>query len=642
MRQRLNIPRRIFIGFLLVLAVSGLVSVASFVQHRRTAATLRLLHEGYLPLALVVGQARATQAVFETLLDRILSERDTAATRRWLNLGRVARPQTVDKALRGVTRIEELAPASFEQARVGRLRRELNRINNAVARGEERYVSLYRALDVKDRPAAERILGDLRGREREIDNRLEALWASILEQFERTSARASQQQSQSIGVLVGLIAISLLVGVAVTWWSQQVLSPLPRLQERVEAVARGDLAAQRLVPTTDDEIGRLARQFEAMVTAIGARDSSLRQAAERLRLLQQMQEQIVAGLRAAVLVVDGEGVVRSANPAASTLTGVDGAAVGRPLEQSGLLGRLEPLGAAIAEVTGGAERSVLAAAALKGPAQRQLNVLVTPFGEEPEPGARRSVLIVAEDVTEELETKARLIQTERLAAIGRMAAHVTHEVRSPLSSIGLNVELLEEELGERGEETRSLLRAIQREIESLTAITEQYLRLARLPNPTLEQEDLGELVGDAVRFLRPELEANGIDVRLQIDDGLPQVAVDEAQIRQVLVNLLKNAREAMPEGGEVKLQASARDAGVVILIRDQGAGMEADQRQQMFEPFYTTKKFGTGLGLPLTQQIMAAHGGRIECESQPGEGTLFELWFPVPQAEAEAPFEARV
>src|SRR6185503_3285913 len=103
------------------------------------------------------------------------------------------------------------------------------------------------------------------------------------------------------------------------------------------------------------------------------------------------------------------------------------------------------------------------------------------------------VLIVAEDVTEELGTNARLIQSERLAAIGRMAAHVTHEVRNPLSSIGLNVEMLEEELEHAGPEAKELLRAVHREIEHLTAITEEYLRVARLPNPQLEPEDIGDI-----------------------------------------------------------------------------------------------------------------------------------------------------
>ncbi len=116
---------------------------------------------------------------------------------------------------------------------------------------------------------------------------------------------------------------------------------------------------------------------------------------------------------------------------------------------------------------------------------------MTPFEATGDSRERGSVLVVAEDVTEELRTKARLIHTERLAAIGRMAAHVTHEVRNPLSSIGLNVEMLEEELSGAGPEPQALLRSIQREIDRLTAITEEYLRLARLPQPRLEPEDVG-------------------------------------------------------------------------------------------------------------------------------------------------------
>jgi signal transduction histidine kinase len=223
----------------------------------------------------------------------------------------------------------------------------------------------------------------------------------------------------------------------------------------------------------------------------------------------------------------------------------------------------------------------------------------------------------------------RLIQSERLAAIGRMAAHVTHEVRNPLSSIGLNVEMLEEELANAGAETKDLLSAIHKEIEHLRGVTEEYLRLARVPNPQLEPEYLGELASSTAQFLRPELSAGGVDLELDVAETLPLVAMDEAQIRQVLLNLLKNAREAMPDGGKVRLSVRAADDGVVVRVEDDGAGMEPEQRERIFDLFYTTKKLGTGLGLPLSQQIVLAHGGYITCESVPGNGTMFELWFPV-------------
>jgi signal transduction histidine kinase len=230
------------------------------------------------------------------------------------------------------------------------------------------------------------------------------------------------------------------------------------------------------------------------------------------------------------------------------------------------------------------------------------------------------------------EASRRLVQSERLAAIGRMAAHVTHEVRNPLSSIGLNVEMLEEELAQSGSETRDLLKAIHREIDSLTAVTEEYLRLARMPNPRLEPEHLGDTVQSTAQFLRPELERHGMSLAVEVAEGLPLVALDENQIRQVLLNLIKNAREAMSEGGRVALAVSARDGGVVVSVADDGAGMDEARRERLFDLFFTTKELGTGLGLPLSQQIVLAHRGHIRCQSAPGEGTVFELWFPAHEA----------
>jgi signal transduction histidine kinase/HAMP domain-containing protein len=608
-----------------MLTVSGLVSVASFVQHQRTAATLSLVHEGYLPLALTVSEARATQSVFANLLDRVLTERDASATRIWLTSARKSRPATVARAIDSIADIEHLAPPDADRASLAMARRELKRMSSMLVQGETRYRDLYTALDAGDKEGAERILADLRARERAIDGRLRVVWATVIGRIEETSARAAAEQEHALAVLAALVVISLLVGVGVTVWSQRVLSPLPRLQERVEAVARGDFA-RRLGPNTDDEIGRLGREFERMVAALAARDQSLQS-------LQQMQAQILADLRAAVLVVDGERVLRSQNPAAEALFGLDALAIGQPLARSGLGARVDGLDAAIEEVARGKERAVLREVALSpfgdGALERQLNLVITPFGARADGAQRGEVLIVAEDVSDELRTKARLIQSERLAAIGRMAAHVTHEVRNPLSSIGLNVEMLEEELvGKLGAEAAELLRAIHREIEHLTAITEEYLRVARLPNPQLEPEHLGDIMRSTLEFLRPEFAAAGIALEIDVAAGLPLIALDEGQIRQVLINLLKNAREAQPGGGRVHVSLVADDGGVVVRIRDEGPGIPDDQRQRMFDLFYTTKTGGTGLGLPLSQQIVVAHGGVIRCDSAPGAGTVFELCFP--------------
>jgi two-component system NtrC family sensor kinase len=503
---RPSITRRIALGFALVLSVSAFVVVVSFLQHERTGRALTLIDDGYLPLALTVSEARATQQVINNLLDRAPTERDPTASRAWLQTARSARPETLRKARAKITQIHGMITWETEGAALVRLRRELRKLQQMIARGEPRYADLYAALDKGDREAAGRTLADVRARERAIDREWERIWSEIVARIDATNQLVTAQQRQAFAVFGVLAGLALVVGILAVWWSQRVLSPLPRLQERVEAVARGEFVEQ-LGPTTDDEIGRLSNEFERMVKALVARDQSLG------------------------------------------------------------------------------------------------------------------------------EAQTRLIQSERLAAIGRMAAHVSHEVRNPLSSIGLNVELLEESLSSADRETRDLLGAIHREIERLRLVTEEYLRVARLPNPHLVPEYIPDVVRGAVQLLRIELEQAGVELDLRLAEDLPLVALDEAQIRQVLINLLKNAHEAMPEGGRIELEARTGDGGVELVVRDYGLGMDGEQKERIFDLFYTTKQRGSGLGLPLTQQIVVAHRGHIRCESSPGKGTTFTLWFPAAKSE---------
>jgi two-component system, NtrC family, sensor kinase len=235
--------------------------------------------------------------------------------------------------------------------------------------------------------------------------------------------------------------------------------------------------------------------------------------------------------------------------------------------------------------------------------------------------------------------QALALSNERLAAIGKMAAHVTHEIRNPLSSIGLNMELLEEELaaGGRPQEARQLLGSIKRELERLEHLSEEYLRVARLPSPRMEADDVSAAVKEIVAFARPEIEHASCSVALHIDGKVPAALFDESQLRQSLLNLLRNAREAMPSGGPIDVTVEAEGMSVVISVDDRGGGIPDDIRARVFDPFFSTKGEGTGLGLAITRHIVEAHGGSVTCEPREGGGTRFRIALPIAPSRAAAP-----
>ncbi len=219
----------------------------------------------------------------------------------------------------------------------------------------------------------------------------------------------------------------------------------------------------------------------------------------------------------------------------------------------------------------------------------------------------------------------QLVATERLATVGKMAAHVTHEIRNPLSSIALNLELLEEELPASADEANNLLRAIKAEVERLSGLSEQYLSVARQRPQEKRPEKLSEIVEEACEFVRRELEQAGIELAFDNDTD-DVLGVDEAQIRQALLNLLRNAREAMPNGGRVNVRLrKGSDGGLDLIVDDEGVGMPSATRARLFEPFFTTKQHGTGLGLAITRQIAEAHGGHVRVESREPTGTRIVL-----------------
>ena len=260
---------------------------------------------------------------------------------------------------------------------------------------------------------------------------------------------------------------------------------------------------------------------------------------------------------------------------------------------------------------------------------------------------------------ERRQLEAQLIQSERFAAIGQLAAHVAHEIRNPLSSIELNLDLLADEIatatemnlpverseippsppfqrGDTGEisgETRELLRAIRVEVERLNSIVSEYLAFARLPRFEFELESLNALLNTFCKFVEPQLRQAKVTLRTDLDSNVPHTLLDAEQIQRALHNFFKNAIEAMPQGGEFSIQTRLESDQIVLRIFDTGHGIPPTDLPHIFDPFFTTKKGGTGLGLPLAQEIIKQHQGTIYCESVPGKGTQFTIILPTRRSE---------
>ncbi|MYE88029.1 hypothetical protein F4X33_03415, partial [Candidatus Poribacteria bacterium] len=220
---------------------------------------------------------------------------------------------------------------------------------------------------------------------------------------------------------------------------------------------------------------------------------------------------------------------------------------------------------------------------------------------------------------ERQQLEAQIIQSERFAAIGQLAARVAHELRNPLSSVELNLDLLADEVADGPEmdvaEANDLLKSIHNEVERLANIVSEYLVFARLPRFEFEHESLNTIIQTFCDFIEPQLEQAQIMFSIELAANLPFTLLDAEQIQCVLHNLLKNAIEAMPSGGEFSIRTSVESSRIVLRISDTGVGIPSRDQKRIFDPFFTTRKGGTGLGLSLVGEIIKHHQGTILCQS---------------------------
>jgi signal transduction histidine kinase len=233
---------------------------------------------------------------------------------------------------------------------------------------------------------------------------------------------------------------------------------------------------------------------------------------------------------------------------------------------------------------------------------------------------------VFQDCADLRTMEERLLQFERLATVGRFASQIAHEIRNPLNSISLNIELLEEELDGSNEEARALIKSVLRELDRLNEIVSEYLHFSRFPKPHLKRGRVEAVIDVLKESFRPP---ERIQFQVRLADQTPEVWLDEGLLRQALDNLIRNAVEAIEGDGTVAIETDVLERFVVIRVIDTGGGIHADIQAKLFEPFFTTKVHGTGLGLATSQQIVFEHNGHLLVDSRPGKGSTFSILLPI-------------
>ncbi len=646
-----SLATKIFLGFSLVVGVFGAVSIYGITQLASVRHQLNAVNRGLLPLSGIAAQMETLQESIRRSIDSVLRFDDLHRQRALLESSR----QSFRRNMQAGLQRAQLTLGRVENARLledrgalTNIRNRLDRIGDLADKFGATLDSVVKSIDLDVGLSAEQdLVNDHRRTGRLLAREVRQLKRSLKNMITTSMLSMENDDSRVTGVILRLSILAVAVGIVVTILSLLALRPIRRLAEGARRISMGEFSHTVDVPARD-EFGLLAGEFNRMAKSLAHREEELvrqqeeterinrqlRQSGIDLELMKLYNENIIRSIPNGILVADPQGVITSLNPTAEKLWGLDpDASVGSKLSELPIADALAKLTDSWEKVLCNKDRLLYEAVEFAvGEARHVLcDLYITPLvGHD---GNVQGVLLVGDDVTEKVRTKQALIQSERLATIGRMSALVAHEIRNPLSSIGLNTELLEEELAERqgalDGEPRDILHGIAREVERLTDVTEEYLKFARLPKPRLGPENLRDILEDLLRFVQEEIKEAGIEVRNHLADQAQPVAADEGQLRQAFLNLLRNSLESMPSGGILTIESRQDDGRMLIDISDTGQGIDDAAIGRIFDPFFSTRDNGTGLGLSLTQQIVNEHGGNISCHSQPGQGTRFTVELPV-------------
>lgn len=255
------------------------------------------------------------------------------------------------------------------------------------------------------------------------------------------------------------------------------------------------------------------------------------------------------------------------------------------------------------------------------------------------PGGRYTDVVIR-DITEEIMNETRLRRSESLASMTTMAAGIAHEIKNPLAAMKIHLHLMRKTLKTKGsidsDGAERYLSVLDEEIDHLNKIAVDFLFAVRPMNIELRLGSIESVVNDLITFLSPEADEKNIEVVSDVEKFLPRIEMDSRYLRQSLLNIVENAFAAMPGGGRLTISVKLDGNFEIITIKDTGTGIDEDHLSKIFEPYFTTKASGTGLGLTVVYKVIKEHRGDIFVASEPGKGTVFTIKLPVPSTERKA------
>jgi len=641
--MKLSIVTKIILLFSATLVLFAAVSYFGSQSMKSTTKALYRINEGYIPLTQISAQIETSQKNHQNAVARVM-EADEARVRRVLirmlsnYYPKIARQNVV----RGMAHCDKMLLVTQDEKQQDFLEKTKEQLL-AIQKQQEKYVEQVEEFIRLSEENPES--GEIQKKGQELSLQESALSKSIKklslyldDQISRSVLWVEEQSDRAQWAYILLTLSALLVGLALTTISVFLLKPIRRLTEAAVRIGRGEYGGNVGVKS-GDELGRLADEFDRMRQSLAERDRALvsqrdelANKAADLNNLKIHYENIIKTLWSCVLVTDTKGRLTTANPRARMLWGSEriSAHEGKSVKElpvgEGTLGDKLDFERVITQKMP-VSRYAVAMHDSNG-TLRRISFTAVPFLEEEQ---LRGILILGEDVTDELEMKERLNMAERMAAVGQMAARITHEVRNPLSSISLNVEMLQEEIlseNTNKDEAVSLINSIIRQIERLREITSEYLKFARMPNPEKHLTDLNRTLGELINFMEPEFAQAGLTCVFRPQKEKLLCEVDENLIVQAFLNLVKNAEEASPAGANIAINTEENDGEIRISVADQGNGIPEEARDRIFEVFFSTKPNGSGLGLAIANQIITAHGGSISFADGKDGGTVFTVSLP--------------